>query len=197
MISNKIDILGLNETWLNEDISNSSLSIPGYQLERADLPDNVRKHGVAFYIRIDITYQRIDSYIPNLIVVHLVLFNIYLINVYRPPSNSASDNENLIQFLNVFCTDKEVIIQGDFNLASIKWGSSISLQDMQPLHRSYYDSFSALGLTQVVNESTIYPSGNFLYLFLLSHEDRFGGCMVLPPFHNRSHCPILLNCFSI
>ena len=76
MISNKIDILGLNETWLNKDISDSFLNIPGYQLERADSPDNVRKHGVAFYIRIDITYQRVNLCIPNLIIVHLVLYNV-------------------------------------------------------------------------------------------------------------------------
>ena len=58
---------------------------------------------------------------PNVCVVFLIEYKLHLILVYRPPSNSVTDNDLLIDFLLDFCADKEVIIFGDFNLPDIDW----------------------------------------------------------------------------
>ena len=49
-----------------------------------------------------------------------------------------------------------------------------------PIDELFMDTFAQLGLTQVVEEPTIYPSGNLLDLVLLSHAERLGDCVVLP-----------------
>ena len=64
---------------------------------------------------------------------------------------------------------------------------------MRPLDRKFYDAFTAAGLTQLVQESTKFPSGNILDLFLLTHEERFGDCTVMDPIHpGCGHCPVIM-----
>ena len=55
----------------------------------------------------------------NVICNRLVRLGIFVIMVYRPPSNSSEYNEYLSQFILNFSFDREVILIGDFNLPSI------------------------------------------------------------------------------
>ena len=111
-------------------------------------------------------------------VAHLLELDIYVISVYRPPSSSSADDASLMAFFSSFCTDKEFVLMGDLNLPSIRWAGGESWDAMVPTDRTFYDCFAALGVTQVVRESTMYPSGNILDLVLLSHEERLGDCVV-------------------
>ena len=116
-----IDVIGINETWLIPAIADSFLAINQYHLERSDSAENVRKHGVAFYVRHGIKYNVVDNTPNNCIILKLIDFDLYVLNVYRPPSSSSNDNSALLEYLSTFCTDKEVILMGDFNLPSINW----------------------------------------------------------------------------
>ena len=49
--SENIDVFGIGETWLINEISDSYVEINGYKLIRKDDPLNIRKHGVAIYIK--------------------------------------------------------------------------------------------------------------------------------------------------
>ena len=40
--------------------------------------------------------------------------NIYVVTVYRPPSNSVESNDALLGFIAEFCIDKELIVHADF-----------------------------------------------------------------------------------
>ena len=55
-------------------------------------------------------------------IIYLSDFDFYLWNLYRPPPNMESDKDVLLQFLYHFCSDKEILMLGDFNLPSIQWG---------------------------------------------------------------------------
>ena len=46
-----VDILGVSETWLNDEILSSILLISSFDLVRSDSPSNTRKHGTAIYIK--------------------------------------------------------------------------------------------------------------------------------------------------
>ena len=48
--TNSVDFLGVSESWLTDDTPDSFINIPGYNIFRADCPENIRKHGVAVYI---------------------------------------------------------------------------------------------------------------------------------------------------
>ena len=117
--SNKIDLLGVSETWLTPSITDPFVSIPGYSLIRNDSPDLTRKHGVALYISMSFKFVRINCDIPNVLIVFLCVFEIYVIIVYRPPSNSLAENYALSNFIDGFCFEKEVMILGDFNLQEL------------------------------------------------------------------------------
>ena len=116
-----IDILAVNETRLDDSVSSSEMSIPGYCLERNDR--NSHGGGVALYIRDTINYECLlnhDSHI-NLewIAVKVIKPNAkpFIVGTwYRPPGCG-------IEILNAFVTllhhlethDLETNIIGDFN----------------------------------------------------------------------------------
>ena len=187
--SQNIDVLGISETWLVSEVSDSFISIPGYNLIRADSPSGIRKHGVALYIKVNIQFDFISVTIPNVIVIFLPYYKLYVITIYRPPSYTDIENALLLNFISVFCSDKEVVLQGDFNLPSLHW----DLEDLlsvyiSPVDLDFLNVFSILGLNQMIKESTIYPSGNILDLFLCSDVDRVGSSELLPPFPRCCHC---------
>ena len=45
--------------------------------------------------------------------------DVYVLAIYRPPSSSLDQDENLRSFLSDVCDGKEVIILGDFNFPSL------------------------------------------------------------------------------
>ena len=118
----------------------------------------------------------------------------FLIAIYRPPSTSMVENDNLISFLLEFCSNKEVVILGDLNLPTLKWDLDNMFSNyISPVDRLFLDLFTNLGLTQLIDVPTIYPSGNILDLFLTNAPDRVGDCLVLPPLPSCNHCPIIVN----
>ena len=192
LISNKIDILGITETWLTPQTGDSFLNINGYEIVRCDSSENTRKHGVAAYVNKSCKYVKVQCDLNNALVLHLLSFDVYLITIYRPPSYDDVDDAMLLNFLDTFCSDKEVFIQGDFNLSSIRWNAvDVLASYITPRHLNFYDLFASIGLTQINLQPTNFPSGNILDLCLVSHPERIGSCIVLPPLPNCSHCPVL------
>ena len=182
-----IHILTISETWLNSQINDSTVNISGFQIVRSDNPGSARKHGVAIYICNSIKFHVVDCLL-NVLTVYLIDFDVYLVSVYRPPSYSDTENSNLINYLLNFCCDKEVVVLGDFNLPSLNWRlDDLFSQYISPLDRQFYDVFSQVGLYQIVNESTHFPSGNILDLVLTTNSERIGLCNVLCPLPRCSH----------
>ena len=191
--SHSIDLLGISETWLTEDTPSSFVGLPGFDLVRADSPGNVRKHGVAVYISSSIKFVRIDCSVSNVVVVYICSLDLYVLTVYRPPSFSVEDNAALIDFIVEFCLDKEVIVQGDFNLPSLRWDNDDVLGAyVTPVDLIFYNAFCSAGLAQVVEEPTNFPSCSVIDLCFLSYVERFGSCVVLPPLSRCSHGAVLV-----
>ena len=64
-------MLMLIVTWLTNEVQDFFVSLPNYDLVRADSPSQVRKHGVAVYISSLISYNVVDCDIDNIVVVYL------------------------------------------------------------------------------------------------------------------------------
>ena len=88
-------------------IPNSFVDIPGYALLRNDVSGNVAKHGTCLYVKSSIKNIVTNVRVPNVTAVHLPDFDLYVATIYRPPSNSLIDDNNLIDFLSDFCLGKE------------------------------------------------------------------------------------------
>ena len=191
MSENKVDILGISETWLTNDINDSIVSIPNYNIVRSDNPNFVKKHGVAVYIKCSLKFQVINISL-NVIILFLVSHNIFIILIYRPPSYTELENQSLLNCLIDFCSNKEVVLMGDFNLPSLCWHlDDISSHYISPVDRLFYECFVHLGLVQIVREGTHFPSGHILDLFFVTDSERIGSCVVLAPLPRCCHAPIL------
>ena len=191
LINNNIDFLGISETWLTSSVENSFLSIPGYEIVRHDSPSQRRKHGVAVYLRNHLKFNIIDCNIDNVLIIYLVDLCLYIVTVYRPPSCTSLENMQLAEFIEIFCFSKEVVVQGDFNLPNINWrAESCSMSQTDEI---FLNTFTSLGLHQIIESATIHPSGNILDLFFANDLDRIGLWDVLPCLPNCAHSPVLVS----
>ena len=185
---NNIDILAINETWLTSETPNSYVDIENYKIFRADTSSLIEKHGAPIYVRKNISCVEVGCPLENIVVVHLINFDVFVVTVYRPPSYSSSQNQALINFLYDFCGDKEALVLGDFNLPTLQWQMEHPTQEyVRPVDRLFFSCFTDLGLTQTVTEPTHFPSENILDLALLTHPDRQGTTSVSPPLPACSH----------
>ena len=103
-------------------------------------------------------------YNNNLVIIYFSDFDFYVLNLYRPPSNMEPDNYATLQFLYHFCSGKEILMLGDFNLPSVEWGLNYALSASSVIDSQFLDMFAALGLVQMVQVPTYFPSGNVLDL---------------------------------
>ena len=70
---------------------------------------------------------------------------------------------------------------------------------MLPPYNKRFEAFILLGLTQVVKESTNFPSGSILDLFFASVGERIGNCLTLTPLSRCSaeHLISTVLCFYV
>ena len=185
-------VLGVSETWLTSSVLDSFISVPGYDIVRSDSPSDRRKHGVAVYIRRGIRYEVVPGTVSNVVTVKLLDFDIYIITLYRAPSYSHEENTQLISFLSNFCGTREVVLQGDFNLPSLRWEREDPMSVYTtPLDRWFFDCFSSLGLMQMIHRPTFFPAGSVIDLVLCSHPERIGSTEVLAPWPHCGHGQVL------
>ena len=77
LVCNDVDVLGVSESWLNSEIDDAIIQIPGFVSVRCDSSSGVRKHGVLVYVRNSLKFEVITSHVPNLICIYLIDFRLY------------------------------------------------------------------------------------------------------------------------
>ena len=145
--NNNNNILGISETWLLPNVPSSYVDLPNYVFVRKDVEGLVYKHGVGLYILCKLCFTEVDTHTPNTLPIFLPALNLYVLIVYRPPSYTANENACLLNFLSDFCSGKEIVIMGDFNLPSIQWANDTPCRGFPPIELQFYHCFMALGLT--------------------------------------------------
>ena len=131
---------------------------------------------------------------PNTLAIFLPDFDIYVIVVYRSPSNSQVENIEILTFLQSFCYGKDVVLMGDFNLPSIGWCDLVPVATS--LSQLFLDMFVSLGLTQWVTFPTFISSGNILDLVFTSEYDRISYINGTEPLPGCGHVGILFKYLS-
>ena len=120
-----LDILFINESWLNENISTSEICIPGYSCFRYDRPAQ-RGGGVAVYIKDTVNAicrSDINERHPDIEMIWLEVEvkskeckTVLTGTIYRPPSSSFEYMNNVIDALDALSTEGlEMILLGDLN----------------------------------------------------------------------------------
>ena len=164
ILSFQLDIVRITESHLLAHLKDSFLSISHFNLFRSDSTGSVYKHGACAYVHENLHVDAVETPMPNLLSFRLSDLNMYIVLVYRPPSNTPAVNSELVQHIYSLCEDREVILLGDFNLPALDWLPSRPTRTYPPLETDFLDAFDVLGLHQWVHEPTYPSSGNILDL---------------------------------
>ena len=154
------DLICLTETYLDSTVDPNNLSINGYNLLRADHPDNVKRGGVCLYYWENLTLRLADTpYIEQCILCEINIQNttVYVAVTYRSPSQSSNEFEeflasfgklmNQVNMLKSYFT----VILGDFNARSQSWWSD----GITSYEGSHIDSLTTTyGFHQLISDPT-------------------------------------------
>ena len=188
-MSRDLDILLISESHLTPQISSAVVSIPGFDVLRND-SGSTAKHGVCAFVRDNLRVDNVDASHPNVLSFRITAVNVYVLVIYRPPSNSHEQNDALASFLTDFCVEKEALLIGDFNLPSLDWSSQQMLRTASATDLKFVNVFDTLGLTQWITSPTFPRSNNTLDLILTTDPDRIGDTEVRAPPPGCDHCSI-------
>ena len=93
-----LDMLVVSETGLVEGMQSSLVAVDGFSIVRDTNCVN-RKHGVFLYIKGNLKFVEMDMCIPNVVAIHLVELDIYVLAVHHPPFYRDAENEALLSTL--------------------------------------------------------------------------------------------------
>ena len=172
----RYDTMSLTETWLRPSTPSRLLTLPGYQLYRADRPDRRGYGGVALAARDGLSASPIHivrtAAHPNSKLETLWILlkpdnrrQFILCTVYRPPRRSVTDLtadftdlEDQFQHVSATHPNSKIFICGDLNWCLLK-------SDTDPAKRVLRDFMSDHSLTQCVSSPT-YSTGSMLDVFI-------------------------------
>ena len=114
-----------------------------------DGSQSVREHGCCLFVGDTLSFVKIEVDLLNVATVLLLDLDVYVLALYRAPSNSSLHDESLISFISDFCVEREVVILGDFNLLLLDWREENVIDGyVPPLDMVFFDCFSLLGWSQ-------------------------------------------------
>ena len=190
-----IDLIGVAETWLNEDIGDSEMNFEGFSIFRKDRnsPTKKRGGGVAFYIRNELSgfcrEELFEIDFPETIWCTISCNGeSTLVGVcYRPPDSTQINDKALYSLINKVGQEQNVVIMGDFNFSELDWGKMESIDYSHPFLECIGDNF----MSQLVDEPT--RGSNYLDLVLTSDEDLVQEVTVGEHFATSDHNVVKFN----
>ena len=179
-------LIALTETWLNADVMDSEIAVPGYSIFRCDRSTR-NGGGVMLLVREEYTSyllhssSDIDGYYEGVWCKVKLSQNGYVTVgvIYRSP---GSHPLMLLSDIQNFCKGNHYLLLGDFNAPGIDWSSGLSTH-LDPFSRELLATVTDLYLYQHVNMPTrVTPlCASTLYLVFSPHESDVHNLKILPP----------------
>ena len=188
----KPHIIGINESWANNDITNAELGLEGYVMFRKDRIGR-RGGGVLLYIKDTIPAYEVqlqeeadcnEAIWCNLVTGHTtVIIGV----VYRCPNITKQNNEKIHNAINEV-SKGDCIIMGDFNHGNIKWDT---LQSTGVEDSTYLCLVQDNFLTQHVLEPT--RAARVLDIVLSSQKEFVDNVVIQEPLGSSDHNQLHFN----
>ena len=183
----KPHIIGITESWANNDITDAELGLEGYAMFRKDRMGR-RGGGVLLYIKDTIPAYEVqlqeeadcnEAIWCKLVTGHTT---VTIGVVYRYPNITKQNNENIHNAISEV-SKGDCIIMGDFNHGNIKWDSlqSTGVEDQR------FFNF----LTQHVLEPT--RAARVLYIVLSSQKEFVDNVVIQEPLGSSDHNQLHFN----
>lgn len=188
------DIICIVESWLNVDIVDAEVAIPGYVSCRADRDRN--GGGIIIYIKSSFQFSLLPNPPSGLELLTIILQHstmparICLSVFYRPPSSGPEILDNVCDYFDSIDTAKftNFIILGDFNI-------DVSTHS-HPLSAKLNVIMSTYNLSQMVTEYThTHHNGtrSMIDLVFVSDPQLVRCCTIIPPIQNSDHSGLKIN----
>ena len=168
-----IHILSVNETWLDNTISDTSISVPGYTVYRADRDS--RGGGVCIYVQNSLLAHPLPAPIflsqtqpePECLFIKVdvpakpLTIKFIVCSIYRPPSARVDFWENLRAVFDHHSQYDDYVVLGDFNTDVLNPSFSSQYPHLLRFCSEYQ-------LRNVVTSPTRHPSNTCIDLILVS-----------------------------
>jgi ribonucleases P/MRP protein subunit RPP40 len=193
--THKPDVIGITESWCNEDILDSEIGLDGFEIFRADRSTGNRGGGILLYIRVELRAVRVLINNANTEYVCCRITtssdnSLYIAVCYRSanlnifPGDSNVEVRNLIKYLQ----KRNFLLIGDFNYPDIDWCGGQGLSRESQL---FVDCLEDGFLTQHVTEKT---RGNAcLDLVITKEPDVIDNMRVLGRLASSDHNMLLFD----
>ena len=169
----KHDFICLSETCLDSSVHDSLLEIDGYNLVRADHPNDTKRGGVCIYYKESLPVRVINlSYFEEALLLEMTYHNkkVIVSVIYRSPSQSINEFDSFLSNLEKLESDLNnrrpalSIFTGDFNARSQSWWSN----DINITEGSNLLALSSSnGFSQLINEPTHIQTNNTYFIDLI------------------------------
>jgi len=184
------DIIGITESWASSDISDSEISLSGYDMFRRDRPVDVRGGGVLLYVRSELNAVEFvpKSRFPEQVWCSVKSGNRsdMLIGVcYRSPNMMTlfgNDTNGTLLDLVKEVGGRQILWMGDFNYPDIDWNT---LHASTTAGQCFVDCIEDEFLVQHVKEAT--RGKAVLDLVITSEPDMVDTVEVLDTFGSSDH----------
>ena len=166
-VIHRFDIICLSETYLGNSYhsDDDQSAFPGYNLIRADNPNNIKSRRVCIYYRKTLPVKVINVNVLNESLVCELSFgscHVCLVSIYRAPCQLSNEcntfvlnSELVLTYLNSI-KPHMLLVTGDVSVRSSSWWSD----DIDTIEGMRLESITSYyGLHQIINELThILPS---------------------------------------
>ena len=161
------------ETFLTDEISDSELMIPDFTITRCDRRQRMGG-GVCMYVKNSVNFTTCVSYSNStceLLIVRLHDPSLIIVLIYRPPSCSTENFDDIInqvyQFTYSLATPlPNIIMLGDFNLPDVNWAApNINCHNV--------DKLTDLADHLFINQQVEHPTRKSNILDLIFSPDEF------------------------
>ena len=173
MYAENSDVIYVNETWLNQNISNSEILHSGFTIFRRDRSDG-GGGGVLIAIK-TVSFKAVKEFKPEseaeLQQLEIIFAEITTLTgqrilfcfCYRPPNEDPSWMDVFHNFLHEVCDHFDnMVISGDFNLPDILWNSIDSASGVNEL--AFIETLHDHLLTQLNKKRTSLVATTYLTL---------------------------------
>jgi len=193
-----LDILSITETWIDNKITDDTVSIEGYKVFRR----NRDRHGggVATYVRDSISASiRTDLQINDQEMLALELLvnkmKVIVLTWYRPPGQLKNKRENFLNSFekvvsSIICENPSLLVcLGDFNDRCTTWDEN---HNRSELGNNFRNLVTQLCLHQIVSEPTRITANqaSLLDLVITDSPGYVNRCEIFDLIADLDHCII-------
>ena len=196
IISEKLDIIAVCETWFDSNILNSEFSIANYKIFRLDRDINFYdpgtyslndRGGVLLLVRSSLNPVEFPEAntsaeilwckfcpVPN----RTIVFGV----AYRPDKGKYTNINSICDSIHKACSYDDVVLVGDFNFRDINWSTYCSPHELDNI---FIETLEENSLYQLIQEPT--RGSNILDLLLTSNLDLVDSVLVDEKFSTSDH----------